>query len=274
MKKILSMGVVALFFGFFISSGAFAEKEPAVEINSISHIKTSNISTEKEREMKKGLTRVGLPFIENRGQADEKVVFYAKTLGGTLFVTKKGELVYFLPRYEDKAEGNGLETKAKVKSPKVTGGVVLKERLIDAEIKGIKGEDPSETKVGYFKGKDEAQWRSHIPAYSLVSLGEVYEGIELSLKAYGKNVEKLFYVRPPSEPERITLSVEGADEIRVDEKTGELVVKTGLGDVRFTKPVAYYLDEPEKKVGVSYRVKGNTYTFALNDYDSRIRGRP
>ncbi|MBF8277300.1 MAG: hypothetical protein HW390_2373, partial [Candidatus Brocadiaceae bacterium] len=38
-----------------------------------------------------------MPFIANNGQMDEQVRFYAKTFGGTVFVTKEGEIVYSLP---------------------------------------------------------------------------------------------------------------------------------------------------------------------------------
>jgi hypothetical protein len=71
-----------------------------------------------------------------------------------------------------------------------------------------------------------------------VSLGQIYEGIELKLKAYGSNVEKLFFVNPNADPERIRLRVDGAKGIRVN-KEGELEAETELGAVRFTKPVAY-----------------------------------
>ena len=38
-----------------------------------------------------------MPFIANNGQVNEQVRFYAKTFGGTVFVTKEGEIVYSLP---------------------------------------------------------------------------------------------------------------------------------------------------------------------------------
>lgn len=38
-----------------------------------------------------------MPFIANNGQVDGQVAFYAKTFGGTVFVTKDGEIVYALP---------------------------------------------------------------------------------------------------------------------------------------------------------------------------------
>ncbi|MBI5308027.1 MAG: hypothetical protein HZB37_06790, partial [Planctomycetes bacterium] len=44
-----------------------------------------------------------MPFIANNGQMDEQVRFYAKTFGGTVFVTKEGAIVYSLP------DGRGAE---------------------------------------------------------------------------------------------------------------------------------------------------------------------
>ena len=51
--------------------------------------------------------------------------------------------------------------------------------------------------------------RANIPTYEVVTLGEVYEGIELKLKAYGNNVEKLFYVKPGADPDQIKISLSG-----------------------------------------------------------------
>jgi len=42
--------------------------------------------------------KLQMPFIANEGQTDERVMFYANTFGGTVFVTKNGEIVYSLPQ--------------------------------------------------------------------------------------------------------------------------------------------------------------------------------
>src|SRR3990167_5117121 len=44
--------------------------------------------------------KLQMPFIANNGQVDEQVEFYAKTFGGTVFVTRDGEIVYALPKTE------------------------------------------------------------------------------------------------------------------------------------------------------------------------------
>ena len=149
-------------------------------------------------------------------------------------------------------------------------GIALKEEFVGGKINEIKGESQSVTKVNYFKGNDPSQWKTNVSTYELVNLGEVYEGIGLSLKAYGNNVEKLFTVKPGASPDQIKIGMrdiqppespfikgdsihdfsykgektakspleKGARGLLVNE-CGELVVETELGDVKFSKPVAY-----------------------------------
>ena len=76
----------------------------------------------------------------------------------------------------------------------------------------IRGEAPSATTVSYFKGNDPSQWKTNLATAELVNLGEVYEGIDLRLKAYGNNVEKLFTVKPGANPGQIKISLSGVKE--------------------------------------------------------------
>ena len=146
--------------------------------------------------------RIQIPFVENKGQVeDSNISFYANTFGGTVFVGKDGTLIYSFPS-QDK------------------GGVVVKEVVANKKVE-IKGLEPSPTKINYFKGKDQSNWKSNIPSYNSVSLGEVYKGIELTLKAYGKNVEKLFTVLPEKDPGKIKVKLQGAKELIVNEKRGK-----------------------------------------------------
>ncbi|MBE7549082.1 MAG: SBBP repeat-containing protein [Planctomycetia bacterium] len=160
-------------------------------------------------------------------------------------------------------------------------GVALKETLVGAKVKGIKGEGTSVTKVNYFRGNDQKKWKSNISTYDVVDLGEVYKGIELKLKAYGNNVEKLFYVKPGANPDQIKINLSGiqpplspftssvkdcpplaggggglrASGLWVNEQ-GQLVAETELGPVTFTKPVAYQEIEGKKvNVEVEYNIQ-------------------
>jgi len=218
-------------------------------------------SVVKEKDKREILNKVytlKIPFIENKGQIkDESVRYYAKTFGGTVFITKDGKLVYSLPKFEKKE---------KVK------GWVIKEGLVGASISNVKGEEEAVTKVSYFKGKDPSNWKRNISTYNLISLGEVYKGIELKLKAYGKNVEKLFYVKAGADPESIKIKIEGAKSLRVNE-AGELEVETGLGVIKFTKPSAYQeINGKRVDVAAAYTLLSNpqyVYGFNVGSYDKK-----
>lgn len=195
-----------------------------------------------------------IPFMENQGQIMAKGVrYYAKTSGGTLLVVQDGQLVYALAKSDPE---NGVR------------GGAIRESFVGASVSEVRGEGEARTRVNYLKGKDPSEWKRNIPAYNVVSLGEVYDGIELRLKAYGNKVEKLFYLQPGASPERIRARIEGARSLRVSED-GHLEVETGLGVVRFTKPVAYQEVHGDRRyVEVAYVIKGDEYGFIVGPYNT------
>ena len=125
---------------------------------------------------------------------------------------------------------------------------MIKEKLVGSSKTVPEGKDKAETKVNYFIGNDKSKWKTDIATYNSVSLGEVYAGVELELKAYGKRVEKVFTVNPGADPKAINLKIEGAKSLKVNEQ-GELEIKTGLGEVRYSKPLAYQERNGKKGAG-------------------------
>ena len=214
-----------------------------------------------------------IPFVENKGQIkNKKVGYYAKTIGGTVFVTKSGEIIYSLSLLADSLLER-KNSKSENSSPKInirkqeSKRWVFKEVLAGATISRVKGEVKSPTRINYFKGKDSSGWAKNISGYNFLSLGEVYQGIELKLKAYGNNIEKLFYLKPYADSKNIKVKVAGTRGLRVNEK-GELEVKTGIGVVKFTRPIAYQKEGGKRKyVEVAYAVRGDEYGFEVGVYD-------
>jgi hypothetical protein len=194
-----------------------------------------------------------MPFIENKGQINNDAVrYYAQTFSGAIFITEHGELVYSLPK-------NGRND--------FDEGWVIKESFVDASIAYIRGEDKIKTKVSYFKGNNASQWRTDLPVYNVVNFGEMYSGIVLQLKAYGENIEKRFRVEPGAYPENIRVKIDGIQDLAVND-SGELQVTTGIGQVTFTKPVAYQEYNDEKQyIDVAYVVEGDIYSFKIGRYD-------
>lgn len=198
---------------------------------------------------------IRMPFIENQGQADSRVAFYAHTLGGTVFVTRVGEIVYALPEASEGRKGSRRT-------------LVLRETLVGRRAVRLAGEGTAATRVSYFIGRDRSGWRSGLPTWQGVSLGEAYEGIEIRLQARGHSVEKVFTVKPGARPDAIRLRIEGARSLRVTSQ-GELEADTVLGPVGFTRPVAFQeIGGRRTDVPVRYTLHGNgVYGFALGAYD-------
>lgn len=209
-----------------------------------------------------------VPFVANHGQLDSAVSHYANTLGGTLFVTHSGELVYNLPH----AGPSPKKVKDERKEGTPPGYVAIRERLVNARIDSISAQRESTAKVSFFKGSDTSKWQSDIRTYEELSLGEVYKGIEVRLKARGDNVEKLFHISPGADPAKIQLTLSGIDRLEVSDG-GELQASNQFGTVRFTRPLAWQEKDGNRvPVQVSYALiedgKEPGYSFEVGSYDT------
>jgi len=208
-------------------------------------------SVSEHRPIIQKMSALQVPFIANKGQVDNEVRFYAKTFGGTLFVTRKGEMVYAFPIVEKdlKMDEGGLK---KPKTRKIMTWV-LKERLVGALDIRPEGREKAHPRVSYFKG-NRSKWKTDIPTYNRITLGRVYEGIELSLSAYNNKLEKVFIVYTEGNVGDIRLSIEGVNSIMVNSKD-ELEMDTGHSIIKFSTPVAFQEIEGKRKdVKVAYDV--------------------
>ena len=106
--------VFAAFFAVFLCNTLLAGQGGAEKSSTVSWVEERNPTNypeqgdsgkpTKEAVIQK-IQTLQMPFIANEGQVDEQVAFYAKTFGGTVFVTKDGEIVYALPKSGDVEDG-------------------------------------------------------------------------------------------------------------------------------------------------------------------------
>jgi hypothetical protein len=148
---------------------------------------------------------------------------------------------------------------------------VISERWVGGKVQAIKGEEELQTKVSYFVGNDPSKHRSGLSTYRYVSLGEVWSGVEVKLKATQKTVEKLFYVKPGADLSKIVVQMDGAKGLKLS-KDGEIIIQTGLGDLKLSKPVAWQEKDGKKlPVEVSYKLIGkNRYSFEVAKADPSL----
>ncbi len=200
------------------------------------------------------LKSISIPFIENKGQVDDRVAYYAPISAGTVYVTRKGELVY-------KLHGT---------AENLPHGWVLTETLVGAA-PVPRGVRQTPTRVSSFKGSDTKQWRKELRTYDEILLGDVYPNVNVSLTAHDATVEKIFTVRPGGSPDSIRLHLSGQEDLEIV-PDGALMAKTGLGPVLFSRPVAWQNKGKQRiEVDVQWHIADNgEYGYQVAQYDPAI----
>jgi len=249
MKKIISLSLLSL---FILISPVIAE---------VLHKSSSGVSTiDPQKDVKSKIGLLKIPFIKNEAQINNLgVKYYANIISGNVFVADDS-ITYSL------FNGTGSEVK----------GWIVKEKFIGSKKTLVEGIKESPAKVNFFKGKENENWKKNIPTYEVISFGEVYDHIKLDLKAYGKNIEKIFIVEKGGNPEDIAILIEGARVLKINLE-GELELETGIGTLKMTTPLAFQeIDGKKVKVATAYDLKSSennfqesrmAYGFKVGDYD-------
>ncbi len=220
-----------------------------IPISGSAQIAVTSPNAELSKSLRQGLN---LPFIANNGQVDPSVSFYVQTFAGTVFITQTGEMVYSLPPLKSGKRGWTLVERFDQGTPKLAGV------------------DLSHTEVNYIQNRDGNAETQRAEAFEGVSLGEVYPGVSVELRARGQTFEKIYTVAPGAKTESIRMSVDGAKELTVDKK-GNLVAITGNGPVEFSAPLAWQIKNGRKEaVKVGYIVQANRYGYELANYDRTL----
>ncbi len=137
--------------------------------------------------VKQSLARLRIPFIANESRIDRRVSYYASTFAGAVYVTRDGTIVYSLQAPGKSASSRDANTRS--------AGWSLTETLVGGKARPH-GDGLTPTRASYFIGNDPTHWKTDLATYDSVSLGEVWPGVDVRLRAYGRTMEKLFTVRP------------------------------------------------------------------------------
>jgi Beta-propeller repeat/Abnormal spindle-like microcephaly-assoc'd, ASPM-SPD-2-Hydin len=229
--------------------------------------------------------QIPLSFEPNAGQTDARVKFLSRGPGYTVFLTND-EAVLALSggskRKQSPSAENALPLAGfrEISSPRPEPGrttAVLRMHLIDANKNAeVAGMDQLPGTTNYFLGKDPRNWRTNVVNYRKVSYRDVYPGVDLVYYGNQRQLEYDFVIAPGSDPAAIKVSFAGAPKMRLDGQTGDLILGTAKGDVRFHKPVAYQMEAEQSSPGDDHQhfVESsfvldakNRVSFQLGSYD-------
>lgn len=205
-----------------------------------------------------GLVERRLAFERNEGQIDRRVDYFMRAPNFALFLSG-GDLVFRL-------DGNGgpalgLTSKAAAVRMSVEGA----DRTAQAEGAGrLPGFS------NYFTGNDPSRWRVGVPRFARVTFRNLRRNLDLIAYSRGRRPEYDLVVRPGMDPSSIRLNFEGTDAMSID-GSGDLVLKTAAGDLRFDKPRLYQvLDGRKQPVRGGYVLTGPGQAgFQVGGYDHR-----
>lgn len=178
-----------------------------------------------------------LAFVENRGQTDSRVRFYAQGSRYAFHFTRDAALLSFA---ED-------DTRAR--------GVVLGLRFIGAnrEVR-LEGGERAPGEVSYFLGNDASQWHAGLPRYSQIVYRELWPGVDMLLGGQSGTLKYEFRVRPGARISDIRLAYSGSNGLVLDGRGG-LLIQTPIGVIRDAPPLAYQeIDGARSLVASRYAV--------------------
>ncbi len=153
--------------------------------------------------------KLPVAFVENTGQTDGRVRYYARGNRFGFYLTQQEVMLAFTGKKSD-------------------SGVALALRFIGANLRPrIEGSERAPGELNYLRGNDPAAWRTHVARYGEVTYRELWPGIDLRVREQSGVLKYEFHVQPGARPSDIRLAYRGATRLSLDE-SGALIIDLAL----------------------------------------------
>ncbi len=199
-------------------------------------------------------------FVENRGQTDARVDYYAQGPKFGFYVTSD-EVVMSLDK--------GAQP---IDPSEAIDQVVLALRFVGSDQRvQPHGAELADGVVNDLRGNDPSQWRTGIAQYRDVVYRDLWPDIDLRLLEQAGVLKYEFHVHPGATPSDIRLAYDGADDLAVG-VGGGLQIATAFGVLDDSAPVSYQeIGASRVPVASAYVIggatdQGRTYSFAVGEY--------
>jgi len=253
----------------------------AADETTINHTETKCIDTKLDRiqpDTDKPIRHqdygnVPLYFIENRGQIDSQVTYYARCTGQTIFFSNEGVTITLTQGVKETA--TIVDTVATPQTGDLHGvrhSIVRLQPVGMQKTVTITATEPRECKVAYFIGNDPNAWQTDIPTYAGVLYREAFTGIDLKFYGNNKNLEYDIIVRPGADPDRVRFAYQGVEHLEIT-PAGDLALHLPDGGVLLQKkPIIYQeIDGARVHCDGTFMVHDNpsgpTFGFTIASYD-------
>ncbi|MFH1220090.1 MAG: SBBP repeat-containing protein [Candidatus Eisenbacteria bacterium] len=173
-------------------------------------------------------------FVENRGQVDSRVKYYAPGSRAAVYFTEDA-LVIDLKEEVKNVQGRGPHQRPyEEMMMEAADSVVQRGCAVYVRFEGanpspvVEARGEMETKYNYFIGNDPTRWRTEVPAYAEVVYRDVWPGVDLLFREDDGRLTYEVLLSPGADVERVQFRYEGADRVTamVD---GSVRIETPVG---------------------------------------------
>ena len=168
------------------------------------------------------LANLPLTFVENRGQTDARVRYYAQGPRYAFYLTPRDIVLAFLA------------------DASTTEGHALSMRFVGAARDAAMVGDRAQGSVNYLLGTDPARWQTGLASYATIVYRNLWPHVDLLVKGDAGALKYEFLVAAGAETSAIRLAYDGASSLTLD-ASGALLVGTALGALRDAPPVSYQM---------------------------------
>jgi Beta-propeller repeat len=214
--------------------------------------------TERQQQAADAYAKLPVSFVENRGQTDPRVRYYAQGNGYAFYMTPSEVMLTFANQH-DAATPDASEE-----------GVALALRFLGSNQRvEPQGSERLAGVINDLRGSEPSQWKTQIPQFRDVVYPNLWPGIDLQLREQSGVLKYEFHVRPGASPSDIRLAYGGADSLALSE-AGGLQISTPLGMLEDSVPLSF-----QNIGGVQVPVKSNyvlgtsgsdDFSFAVGTY--------
>lgn len=197
-------------------------------------------------------------FVKNEGQWPEGYLFRLNLNNGQFFFFKD-KMVAHLWNGEQYAEY--LEALHHHQTPPSTiSQHVYEVNFNQSSATAVDGEQAAAYYFNYYLGDDSNRWKSNVKSFESILYRNVWPGIDLRYYLRGQSLKYDFIVHPSADWSKISLDYQFLNGLKI--KGNELVLNTGLGEIKESKPFSYQqISDKTQEVKVDYQLKNNRLSF-------------
>ncbi|MFM7671616.1 MAG: PKD domain-containing protein [Bacteroidota bacterium] len=219
------------------------------------------------------LAQPAIPFVENKGQWDPRVLYRGEVSNGYVYLRNSGLTILRqdpsdLYKLAERKHGIDAQGRSIPKEAPLT----IRSHAWHVDFVGsnpsafVQADKSLGGVSNYFIGNDADKWAGGCRSFQAVTVSNIYPNIDLR---YYTDLGVLKYdlvVHPGGDPNQIELQYDGVDDLSVKDR--ELSIQTSLGEFKEGSPYTYQAGESGRQsIRSAYQVNGNRVRFQIKQYD-------